>query len=201
MNERVEVADNPAAATSPSWRRHPKLDQWIAFWFVPGFLTLFGIVFVPLSFMMPPRSPGSSTPEIVGFMQSHNLLIACAILTLSFGLAPITNACYVMQVKRMSVSPAFRYTIIVGATTGAIVGMLPRARGDIVYDGRSIRQTSTDRIVRQGISLVPERRQLFGSMTVLENLLLGAFGIRDIDMPATPDRIFAIIREADRKAA
>ncbi|WP_370500512.1 hypothetical protein NWT09_03840 [Mycolicibacterium sp. jd] len=124
MNERVEVADNPAAGTSPSWRRHPKLDQWIAFWIVPGFFTLFGNVFVPLSFMMPPRSPGSSTPEIVGFMQSHNLLIACAILTLSFGLAPITNACYVMQVKRMSVSPVFRYTIIVGATTGAIVGML-----------------------------------------------------------------------------
>ncbi|MCW5692595.1 MAG: ABC transporter ATP-binding protein [Pseudolabrys sp.] len=62
---------------------------------------------------------------------------------------------------------------------GAIVGMLPRTRGDIVYDGRSIRETTTDRIVRQGTSLVPERRQLFGSMTVLENLLLGAFGIRD----------------------
>jgi hypothetical protein len=101
-----------------------KRDQWIAFWIVPGFFTLFGVVFVPLSWMMPPRSPSSPEPQIVSFMQSHNLLIACAVLTLAFGLAPVSNAVYLMQIKRMSVSPAFRYAMIVGATTGAIVGML-----------------------------------------------------------------------------
>ena len=38
-------------------------------------------------------------------------------------------------------------------------------------------------------------------MNAVVDALDRAFGIRDIDMPATPDRIFAIIREADRKAA
>lgn len=105
-------------------RKNRKLDQWIAFWTVPFFFNLFGIVFVPLSWMMPPRSPSSSTPQIVDFMQSHNLLVACAILTLSFGLAPVSNAVYLSQVKRMSVSPVFRYSMMVGSMTGAIVGML-----------------------------------------------------------------------------
>ena len=107
-----------------SVRRNRKLDQWIAFWTVPFFFNLFGIVFVPLSWMMPPRSPGSSSSEIVDFMQSHNLLIACAVLTLSFGLAPLSNAVYLIQIKRMSVSPVFRYSVMVGSMTGAIVGML-----------------------------------------------------------------------------
>ena len=85
-----------------------KLDQWMAFWTVPFFFNLFGIVFVPLSWMMPPRSPSSSTSQIVDFMHSHNLLVACTILTMSFGLAPLSNAVYLIQVKRMSVSPVFR---------------------------------------------------------------------------------------------
>jgi carbon-monoxide dehydrogenase large subunit len=38
-------------------------------------------------------------------------------------------------------------------------------------------------------------------MNAVVDALDRAVGIRDIDMPATPDRIFAIIREADRKAA
>ncbi|MEN4474524.1 hypothetical protein [Mycolicibacterium cosmeticum] len=103
---------------------HKKLDQWIAFWSVPAFFTLFGIVFVPLSWMMPPRSPSSSAPQIIEFMQSHTLLTACVILTLCFGLAPVSNAMYLIQIKRMSVSPVFRYTLMVGSMTGVIVGML-----------------------------------------------------------------------------
>ncbi|MDG4667482.1 hypothetical protein [Mycobacterium sp. 236(2023)] len=105
-------------------RKNKKLDQWLAFWIVPVFFNLFGLVFVPLSWMMPPRSPSAPQSEIVEFMQSHNLLIACVILTLTFGLAPVTNACYLTQMKRMSVSPVFRYCLIMGATTGGIVGQL-----------------------------------------------------------------------------
>ena len=104
--------------------RSKKRDQWIAFWMVPVFFNIFGLVFVPLSWMMPPRSPSSPEPQIVAFMQSHNLLAACAILTLFFGFAAVGNSVYLMQIKRMSVSPVFRYTVMVGSMTGAIVGML-----------------------------------------------------------------------------
>ena len=124
MTDGIATAPPPTTEPAPPRRRNRKLDQWIAFWTVPFFFNLFGIVFVPLSWMMPPRSPSSSSAQIVDFMQSHNLLIACAILTLSFGLAPLSNAVYLIQIKRMSVSPVFRYSVMVGSMTGAIVGML-----------------------------------------------------------------------------
>lgn len=122
MSEGLVTA--PSAADPEPTRRNRKLDQWIAFWTVPFFFTVFGIVFIPLSGMMPPRSPNASSWQILDFMHSRDLLIACALLVLTFGLAPLSNAVYLIHVKRMSVSPVLRYSIMVGAMTGAIVGML-----------------------------------------------------------------------------
>ena len=47
--------------------------------------------------------------------------------------------------------------------------------GEILFEGRSIRRLRTDQLVAEGISLVPEGRRVFPSMTVLENLQMGAF--------------------------
>ena len=47
-----------------------------------------------------------------------------------------------------------------------IVGLLPRKTGQLTFRGRSIGELRTEQIVRLGICLVPERRQLFGTMTV-----------------------------------
>jgi branched-chain amino acid transport system ATP-binding protein len=60
-------------------------------------------------------------------------------------------------------------------TIRAIAGLLPVSAGAIELEGREITGLSPDRIVRLGISVVPEGRQLFGDMTVLENLRLGAY--------------------------
>lgn len=106
------------------WWRHPKIDQWICFWIVPFFFTLFGLIFVPLSWMMPPRAPDADITKIVAFMQSPYLLVACTLLTLSFGLAGIANAVYLTQMKRMSVSPVLRLALMGAAIVGTIVGML-----------------------------------------------------------------------------
>lgn len=57
----------------------------------------------------------------------------------------------------------------------AIVGLLPHVRGAIVFAGKPIHGLATERIVRRGLCLVPERRQLFGTMSVEENLVLGGF--------------------------
>src|ERR1700743_1871933 len=107
------VAEAPKAPAPPtehatSWRKNRKLDQWIAFWSVPFFFNLFGLVFVPLSWMMPPRSPSSSTPHIVDFMHSHNLLIACVILTLAYGLAPESNHCFLTLANTVQLTRAVR---------------------------------------------------------------------------------------------
>ena len=55
-----------------------------------------------------------------------------------------------------------------------ISGMLRPRRGVISLNGREISRTPSSHIVEQGISHVPEGRQIFPTMTVLENLELGA---------------------------
>ncbi len=59
-------------------------------------------------------------------------------------------------------------------TLRAITGLLPVRRGLIELDGKRLDGLSPSRIVAQGLAHVPEGRQLFPTMTVLENLELGA---------------------------
>ncbi|MBN9473761.1 MAG: ABC transporter ATP-binding protein [Burkholderiales bacterium] len=63
-----------------------------------------------------------------------------------------------------------------GKTTllSAIMGLLP-ARGAISLEGRSQRRVDIEQMVAAGLNLVPEKRELFGEMSVEDNLLLGAF--------------------------
>jgi hypothetical protein len=124
MSQSIAADLRSVSRRNEPWYRNKKLDQLICFWSVPVFYNLFGLVFVPLSWMMPPRSPTASTAEIIEFMQSPNLLIACTILILSLGLSAVGNAVYMCQMRRMSVSPAFRFAFMAGAMTGAIVGCL-----------------------------------------------------------------------------
>ena len=74
-----------------------------------------------------------------------------------------------------------------GKTTllGAVMGLLP-ATGQVRYNGASIAGLEVEARVAAGISLVPEKRELFGDMPVHDNLRLGAFtrirrGERDVD--------------------
>tara|TARA_R110002020_G_scaffold382346_1_gene593124 strand:- start:1564 stop:2295 length:732 start_codon:yes stop_codon:yes gene_type:complete len=56
----------------------------------------------------------------------------------------------------------------------------PRARaGQIVFDGQDITQSPTHEIIRMGIAQSPEGRRIFGRMTVLENLQMGAQLVSD----------------------
>ena len=64
-----------------------------------------------------------------------------------------------------------------GKTTllSALMGLLP-SDGDIVYMGQlQKRERSVEHLVRHGMTLVPEKRELFAEMSVEDNLLLGAF--------------------------
>lgn len=60
-------------------------------------------------------------------------------------------------------------------TLKAICGLAPLASGRIEHDGATISGWPVHRVVDQGITLVPEGRQLFPKMTVEENLLVGAY--------------------------
>jgi branched-chain amino acid transport system ATP-binding protein len=62
-----------------------------------------------------------------------------------------------------------------------IAGVLKPKSGEILYDGKNINNVSAHDHVDLGISLVPEGRRVFPSLTVLENLQIGAWGKRPGD--------------------
>lgn len=64
-----------------------------------------------------------------------------------------------------------------GKTTmlSAIMGLLPRSRGQIRFQGELLDEAEVEEMVGRGVNLVPESRALFGEMSVEDNLLLGAF--------------------------
>ncbi len=64
-------------------------------------------------------------------------------------------------------------------TMQAILGLLSSKSGHIIYDGRDITKWATHKIVRSGLTQVPEGRRIFGELTVYENLLMGAYTVND----------------------
>ncbi|WP_374241848.1 ABC transporter ATP-binding protein [Zoogloea sp.] len=92
-----------------------------------------------------------------------------------------------------------------GKTTSlaAIMGLLPSS-GHIDFDGHVQRAANVEKRVIQGLALVPEKRDLFGEMSVEDNLLLGAFqrfrkGHRD--HAQTMEEVFALFpRLAERRS-
>jgi branched-chain amino acid transport system ATP-binding protein len=61
----------------------------------------------------------------------------------------------------------------------AISGLLRPKRGEILLNGEPIHKTPPYEIVRKKIAMVPEGRQLFGRLSVWDNLLLGAYVLDD----------------------
>lgn len=64
-------------------------------------------------------------------------------------------------------------------TLRAISGLVPAASGQIFFEGEKITGLSASRILVRGIAHCPEGRRVFGEMTVLENLELGAYLRKD----------------------
>ena len=65
-----------------------------------------------------------------------------------------------------------------GKTTllSAAMGLLP-SKGEITLDGARIARPSVEAMVARGVALVPEKRELFGEMSVEDNLMLGGFSL------------------------
>jgi len=68
-----------------------------------------------------------------------------------------------------------------GKTTllSSVAGLLKPARGVIKFKGMDITKLPPYKVANKGVVLVPEDRKLFGTMTVKENLLMGAYNVRD----------------------
>jgi branched-chain amino acid transport system ATP-binding protein len=86
----------------------------------------------------------------------------------------------------------------------AIAGICEgRVAGSVQLDGLELTGLSADKIVEEGIALVPEGRGIFGELTVRENLLLGAYSARARDEEAANlDKVHALfpkLRERERQ--
>jgi branched-chain amino acid transport system ATP-binding protein len=108
----------------------------------------------------------------------------------------------------LSIKPGQIVTVIgpngAGKTSllGAIMGLLP-SRGRVSFDGRDQARLDVEDRVECGICLVPERRELFSTMSVGDNLLLGAYTRRSqkADVQRALDEVFAIFpRLAERRS-
>ena len=83
----------------------------------------------------------------------------------------------------------------------SVMGLIKPTQGQVVFGGLSITGMATHRVARQGIALVPEGRQVFGNLSVLEHLTAfrrrGASGTQ----AWTLDRLFGLFpRLAERRA-
>ena len=90
-------------------------------------------------------------------------------------------------------------------TLRAISGLRPVARGDIVFEGRSLLGEPAHRRAELGIALVPEGRDLWPQLTVRENLELGAYGKaarRHLsDSLERVYELFPVVKERSRQVA
>src|SRR3954469_13006224 len=75
----------------------------------------------------------------------------------------------------------------------AISGLVPVAEGSIEYEGEPVANLAPHKIVARGLAHVPEGRMVFANLSVMENLLMGAYLRRDrAAFPKELDYIFSI---------
>jgi branched-chain amino acid transport system ATP-binding protein len=114
----------------------------------------------------------------------------------------------------MHVNPGEIVTILgangAGKTTllHSISGLLKARSGEILFDRQDILRLTPEKIVFMGCSLVPEGRQIFATMTVQENLLLGAYvqyrRKNKENVPQDLERMFGLfprLREREKQLA
>jgi branched-chain amino acid transport system ATP-binding protein len=85
----------------------------------------------------------------------------------------------------------------------AVMGILP-ANGTVEFDNIPIDAVSVESRVAAGLCLVPERRELFPDMTVIDNLRLGAFRRKRVDRGRKLEEVFALfprLKERSRQIA
>ncbi|AEH50730.1 ABC transporter ATP-binding protein [Pseudothermotoga thermarum] len=65
------------------------------------------------------------------------------------------------------------------STLNAIMNIVPKSKGKVVFNGIDITNLPTNEIVKLGLTLVPEGRKIFPNLTVYENLMMGCYARKD----------------------
>jgi branched-chain amino acid transport system ATP-binding protein len=81
-----------------------------------------------------------------------------------------------------------------------IIGLLPAKNGTIRFNGENVEKLPPYEIVKRGVTLIPEGREIFPRMTVDENLRLGAYTIKDKDkVNESRDKVYQIFPVLKKK--
>ncbi|MEE7449659.1 ABC transporter [Methylobacterium radiotolerans] len=110
-------------------------------------------------------------------------------LTAGYGAAPVLDGVH------LDVRPGETVALLgangAGKSTAmrALAGLLRPVAGSVVFDDRRVEALPAHRIARDGLVLVPEGRQVFPELTVVENIRLGAFGRGTPIDPAEVERL------------
>jgi branched-chain amino acid transport system ATP-binding protein len=64
-------------------------------------------------------------------------------------------------------------------TMQSTVGLIPKKSGSVIFDGHDITKIPCHKIVQMGMTQVPEGRRIFQELTVYENLMMGAYTVKD----------------------
>ena len=64
-------------------------------------------------------------------------------------------------------------------TMQSVVGLIPARAGSVIFEGQDITKTPCHKIVKMGMTQVPEGRRIFQELSVYENLLMGAYSLKD----------------------
>ena len=86
-----------------------------------------------------------------------------------------------------------------------IMGLLPAKSGTVQFKGEAIEKLPPYEIVKKGLVMIPEGREIFPRMTVEENLLLGAYAIKDKsivqDTKEKVYQIFPVLKKKEKAQA
>jgi branched-chain amino acid transport system ATP-binding protein len=85
------------------------------------------------------------------------------------------------------------------STLRTIAGLQRPSTGTILFDGARIERSSTEQLVRRGLALVPDTRDLFPRFTVHENLRMGAHSLPGRDFPARRAEMLALFPALERR--
>jgi branched-chain amino acid transport system ATP-binding protein len=77
-------------------------------------------------------------------------------------------------------------------TLKTILGIVQPRAGSVVFEGEDVTRFSTSRRIERGLAIVPENRRLFGPMTVLENLEMGAYLRPRADLKDDLERVYEL---------
>ena len=90
------------------------------------------------------------------------------------------------------------------STLKAICGLVPARSGTITFDGQDITHNKGHEIVRAGITMCPEGRQVFPQMSTVQNLRMGAYARQDSEQSSDLEEMmdmFPILRDRANQAA